>query len=252
MRRSKSRWRRRLQSGVGGGSSFAWSNTTKTSVPSSYNVSEKYFINAVTYTSGSNFGDGKAKITLIKLNGITDIKINRGNIPIDFNYEVHDYYLNVDNDMTNVRFNIATEEGYTVNQTNKIVDMTNILSFTNTITVTREEEKKNEPVLDLDAILSKLNVGDYTLSPAFNKDKFSYSITVQSNVDNLTVQAIASSSKAKVIISGNSNLKPGINYITITVTAEDGCVRIYTLNVKRSPLKSNNDLSDMYKLMVKN
>ncbi len=122
--------------GGGGGSSFAWSNTTKTSVPSSYNVSEKYFINAATYTSGSNSGDGKAKITLIKSNGITDIKINRGNIPIDFNYEVHDYYLNVDNDMTNVRFNVATEEGYTVNQTNKIVDMTNILSFTNTITLT--------------------------------------------------------------------------------------------------------------------
>ena len=122
--------------GGGGGSSFAWSNTTKTSVPSSYNVSEKYFINAATYTSGANSGDGKAKITLIKSNGITDIKINRGNIPIDFNYEVHDYYLNVDNDMTNVRFNVATEEGYTVNQTNKIVDMTNILSFTNTITLT--------------------------------------------------------------------------------------------------------------------
>ena len=122
--------------GGGGGSSFAWSNTTKTSVPSSYNVSEKYFINAATYTSGSNSGDGKAKITLIKSNGITDIKINRGNIPIDFNYEVHDYYLNVDNDMTNVRFNVATEEGYTVNQTNKVVDMTNILSFTNTITLT--------------------------------------------------------------------------------------------------------------------
>ena len=94
--------------GGGGGSSFAWSNTTKTSVPSNYNVSEKYFINAATYTSGSNSGDGKAKITLIKSNGITDIKINRGNIPIDFNYEVHDYYINVDNDMTNVRFNVAS------------------------------------------------------------------------------------------------------------------------------------------------
>ena len=101
------------------------------------------------------------------------------------------------------------------------------------ITVTREEEKKNEPVLDSDATLSKLNVGGYILSPAFNKNKFSYSITVPSNVDNLTVQAIASSSKAKVTISGNSNLKPGMNYITVTVTAENGNKNTYTVNVTK-------------------
>lgn len=101
------------------------------------------------------------------------------------------------------------------------------------ITVTREEEKKNEPVLDSDATLSKLNVGGYTLSPAFNKNKFSYSITVPSNVDNLTVQAIASSSKAKVTISGNSNLKSGMNYITVTVTAQNGNKNTYTVNVTK-------------------
>ena len=109
------------------------------------------------------------------------------------------------------------------------------------ITVTREEEKKNEPVLDSDATLSKLNVGDYTLSPAFNKNKFSYSITVPSNVDNLTVQAIASSSKAKVTISGNSNLKPGMNCITITVTAENGNKNTYTVNVTKKKASSSSN-----------
>ena len=45
---------------------------------------------------------------------------------------------------------------------------------------------------------------------------------------------------------GNKDLKVGeITPITIKVIAEDGSVRIYTLNVKRSPLKSNNDLSDI-------
>ena len=173
-----------------------------------------------------------------------------------------DYTLKVPNDATKINVKaITNDEKSSV----KIVGNTDLKVGNNVvtvevtaedgskktykITVTREEEKKNEPVLDSDATLSKLNVGGYTLSPAFNKNKFSYSITVPSNVGNLTVQAIASSSKAKVTISGNSNLKPGMNYITVTVTAENGNKNTYTVNVtkKKASTSSNSGTKEEQK-----
>ena len=72
-----------------------------------------------------------------------------------------------------------------------------------------------------------------------------YEVTVpyESNKLDLTYKA---SDKAKVEVIGNKDFKVGeTTPITIKVIAEDGSVRIYTLNVKRSPLKSNNDLSDI-------
>lgn len=72
-----------------------------------------------------------------------------------------------------------------------------------------------------------------------------YEVTVpyESNKLDLTYKA---SDKAKVEVIGNKDLKVGeTTPITIKVIAEDGSVRIYTLNVKRSPLKSNNDLSNI-------
>lgn len=179
-------------------------------------------------------------------NSLKDLSVPGYTLSPVFNKDNLDYTLKVPNNATKIDVKaITNNEKSSV----KIVGNTDLKVGNNVvtvevtaedgskktykITVTREEEKKNEPVLDSDATLSKLNVGGYTLSPAFNKNKFSYSITVPSNVGNLTVQAIASSSKAKVTISGNSNLKPGMNYITVTVTAENGNKNTYTVNVTK-------------------
>lgn len=125
--------------GGGGGSSFTWNTQTKQYVPTGYSVSEDYFMTNVNYTSGSRTDDGYAKITAVKLDGITNFEINRGNVPIDYKYNIYNYNLTVDNDVENIRFNIATEEGYTLTQSDRSTDMTDKLSVTNTITLTDEE-----------------------------------------------------------------------------------------------------------------
>ena len=187
-------------------------------------------------------------------NSLKDLSVPGYTLSPAFSKDNLDYTLKVPNDATKIDVKaITNDEKSSV----KVVGNTdlkvgeNVVTIevtaedgskkTYKITVTREEEKKNEPVLDSDATLSKLNVGGYTLSPEFNKNKFSYSITVPSNVDNLTVQAIASSSKAKVTISGNSNLKPGVNHITITVTAENGNKNTYTVNVTKKKASSSSN-----------
>ena len=125
--------------GGGGGSSFTWNTQTKQYVPTGYSVSEDYFMTSVNYTDGNRAGDGYAKITAVKLDGITNFEINRGNVPIDYKYNIYNYDLTVDNDIENIRFNITTEEGYNLTQSNRSTDMTDKLSVTNTITLTDNE-----------------------------------------------------------------------------------------------------------------
>ncbi len=125
--------------GGGGGSSFTWNSQTKQYVPSGYSVSNDYLMTSINYTDDNRTGDGYAKITAVKLDGITNFEINRGNVPIDYKYNIYNYDLTVDNDVENIRFNITTEEGYNLTQSNRSTDMTDKLSVTNTITLTDNE-----------------------------------------------------------------------------------------------------------------
>ncbi len=84
------------------------------------------------------------------------------------------------------------------------------------------------------AQLSSLKVGEGTLSPAFSKNTYDYTLTVGGGVDALTVSAKAADSKAKVSVTGNKELIEGSNTVKVTVTAEDGKTKkTYTIVVTR-------------------
>ena len=125
--------------GGGGGSGFAWSAQNATYAPSGYKVPTSLYMTNLSFGTGSRSGDGFARITELVLDGITSIEINRGTVPIDFKYNKYTYYLTVDNDVENVRFNIETEDDFTLTQSNRSTDMTTNLSVTNIITLTDNE-----------------------------------------------------------------------------------------------------------------
>ena len=82
----------------------------------------------------------------------------------------------------------------------------------------------------------------------FDPYKTSYDIEVPFETTSLTVGAIAQDSKATVSINNGklSGLKVGeTNSVTITVRAEDGSIKIYTVNIKRSQYKSETDLEKL-------
>lgn len=85
-----------------------------------------------------------------------------------------------------------------------------------------------------DATLKMLGVNPskYDFS-GFSKNKTTYNVKVPSSVDSLSVYATTSSSKAKYSVSGNTNLKGGTNLIKVTVTAEDGTKKTYTIRVTK-------------------
>lgn len=84
------------------------------------------------------------------------------------------------------------------------------------------------------AYLKSLAVSTGKLSPSFAKTIRNYRVDVKNSVKELAVNAIADDSNSKVKISGSDKLKVGNNQRIITVTAQNGSVFKYTVNVYRA------------------
>jgi len=79
-------------------------------------------------------------------------------------------------------------------------------------------------------------LGSLQVSPGkidFNKDIQGYYVKTLFSTTELEVTAIADNNKATVNQNGGNNLIVGENVITISVTAENGAVREYTIHVNR-------------------
>lgn len=82
--------------------------------------------------------------------------------------------------------------------------------------------------------LKSLAVSGYTLSPTFDlKIDQQYSLIVPNTVVSVNVSAAAVSSKATVSGTGNVLLNEGMNTVSVNVTAENGNIRSYIINVFR-------------------
>lgn len=86
--------------------------------------------------------------------------------------------------------------------------------------------------------LKSLTVSEGTLSPAFSASTTSYTVELGATVTSLKVDAVANDKKASVKGTGTKELEPGENTIKITVTAENGNPKVYTITaiVDEKPL----------------
>ena len=90
-----------------------------------------------------------------------------------------------------------------------------------------------EPSKASDKALKTLEVTPEGLDPEFNPETTSYTINVGADVEKLEIKAAPNDEKATVEITGNESLVARDNAVKITVTAQDGTTRIYTINVKK-------------------
>ena len=179
-----------------------------------------------------------------------------------FNSDITNYSMKVANNITGllvdaiptdpeanvkVEGNLGWKEG--VNVITITVTATDGTKKVYTVNVTRREAKDPSKEINdstsSDNYLKSLVVSDGTLSPNFDKNTSNYLITVPRGTTNLKIDALPNSEKAKVYIEGNDNLKIGYNTVLITVTAEDGSKRTYSINVYRSDQEGNNLLDDL-------
>lgn len=106
------------------------------------------------------------------------------------------------------------------------------------------------PPLSGNHALASLTVSNADISPAFHANTTDYTASVPFSVSKLDVQATAADSKAKVSISSPTLTPNGKTNVTVTVTAENGATRTYTIEVYREQdpnyvPSGNNDLSDI-------
>ena len=99
-------------------------------------------------------------------------------------------------------------------------------SSSTTTTVQEPEVKKSS-----EKNLSSLSVSEGTLSPKFSAGTTTYKVDLTNEVKKLTISAKAKDSKASVSGTGEKELKIGENNFTVTVTAEDGSKKTYTISV---------------------
>ncbi|MCM1287961.1 MAG: cadherin-like beta sandwich domain-containing protein [Clostridium sp.] len=90
--------------------------------------------------------------------------------------------------------------------------------------VTEEED-------DEKCYLKSLSISPGTLEPAFSSRTTSYFVQVEEDVTAIDVNAVAEYSTSRVSVSGASSISQGENYITITVTSENGAAKNYYIRV---------------------
>lgn len=202
--------------------------------------------------------NGKEKIYTLNITRKDD-RSNNANLrsitlssgTVDFNKDTVAYQIAVANEVESINIsatpedakakvefkeNISLKEGANVTEIKVTAENGTTKSYKLTIIRSLKDQ-----TLDTNNYLSSLTVKGYTLS--FNKDVLSYNLTIKDE-QQLEITATAESNKGLVTITGNDDLK-NESKIIIKVTAEDGSVREYTLNITKPVIEGKKDSINM-------
>ena len=105
---------------------------------------------------------------------------------------------------------------------------------------------KNSSAMSSNANLSALTISAGTLSPAFNSNVTTYSVTVSNAVTQILVSATTQDTNAKWVVTGDKNMSVGSNSRVVKVTASNGTTKDYIINITRegdanAPIATNDD-----------
>lgn len=189
-------------------------------------------------------------------NNLSSLSTNKGSI--SFNKNTTKYTLNVANDVSSITITAQAEDSgalvsgvgtkslvYGNNTIKVVVTAANGDKKTYTIIVNRKDNRSSNNKL------SSLSVKEGSLNPKFYANTESYKMNVPFSVTEVHVKAVADDSKSKISISGATGLiAEKNNVVTIKVTAENGSVKNYIINVTRGKdpnkkLSTNNNLADL-------
>ena len=98
-------------------------------------------------------------------------------------------------------------------------------SKTITVSVSLPREKST------DSSLKSLSVDGYSISPAFSKDIFEYKVTVPEGTKKIKIDASANDRYASVSGTGEKDVTEGVNSFAVSVKAENGSEKNYTITV---------------------
>lgn len=112
----------------------------------------------------------------------------------------------------------------------------------NNTTTTTTTTTTTAPVKDSNAFLKSLTIEGYTIN--FYKEQLTYEIVIDKTVNKIDVKYETESDKATVNVRNNDPISI-INPIIITVTAEDGSIKDYTINLTYKALSNNINIKNI-------
>lgn len=159
------------------------------------------------------------------------------NILINMIYSTFKFNVNAENEIPDVDTNTSNSVEAEQNKTNSASEEETKTNSTPN-NVTSNETKKN-PVKATKSEIANLKSLGITPNDfkGFKPTTFSYNINVPNDVETVNVYATPQDRRARVTGLGNKKLNLGKNTIKITVTAESGTKKEYTLNITRQEEK---------------
>lgn len=210
------------------GGSVTATVTVSGSDVSAYTIYVTYNASVLQFTSGGGAalvnGDGG---TLI-LSG------TKGSTSINFKAIANgDCYISTssreEDDVTNINYEPVPITHAGANVTVATAESTESSTTTETggqTSTTEEEDSRSS-----NCNLASLQVSPGTLDPAFSASKTSYFVQLEEDVTSIVVSATTEDEKASTSVSGADKLQKGENIVKVTVTAENGAVKIYSIRV---------------------
>jgi uncharacterized protein YjdB len=182
---------------------------------------------------------GTLSMTYPAIVPVTGIALNKSVLTLNVNTAEQLTAAVLPENATNKNYTWTTSNAAVATVNNGLV--TGIAAGQATITVTTEDGGFSatctvtvNKVLSSDATLAELTIYPGILMPAFSPDITEYTVDVAEYVGAVFVSAVASDSRARIGGVGTMWLDEGENVFTVTVTAENGDSKIYTVTVNRA------------------
>lgn len=188
-------------------------------------------------------------------NNLNSLTVSNGSI--NFNKNNTNYSVNVDSNVTSINISASAEDGgasisgtgakglnFGNNRFDIIVTAPSGAKKTYTINVNRKDNRSSNNRL------ASLSVNGAELNPKFSSGNENYNVSVPYSIANLSINAKAEDSKAKVNISSTALTAEETTDVRITVTAENGSTKTYVIHATRGKdpnkiLSTNNYLSNL-------
>ena len=202
-----------------------------------------------TVTNKENAEDTRTYVIKVKRtdnrssdNSLSSLTVGNNKIVLG---DANEYNVSVDGKTTSVEVKATKSsdkasfvDGYGERTGNNALKLTN-----DKTTVEIKVKAENESVRTYTIHINKTNVqsNDATLKSLtvegvdfeFKSDKLEYDLSVKYNVTKVKINAVKNNEKANIEYTESVALKSGSNIVEIKVTAEDGTVKTYKLNITR-------------------
>jgi hypothetical protein len=171
---------------------------------------------------------------------LQNLVVSEGTLSPAFNASITNYTVDVINSVTSITIT-ATANDANATVSGDGAKSLNVGANTFNIVVTAKDgtTKKTYTVIvtrvaSNDATLSNLSVNEGTLLPLFSQSIFAYTVEVENEIENITINATPNHPNATVSGTGTKTLIEGTNNFGIVVTAENNTTsQTYNLVINR-------------------